>query len=152
MNDIRAPLRCFVFLTLIVTVPGLFAQEAAVQIPAGTPLPVQLGKHVPMKKGEMLECHLMYPVYAKNKVAIPAGSILRGSVVALHSDRTRRIRLYISTNWSCPTAPSTQLPAAMPPMERLCCIFPCLPQANHIRSSLSNSVRPNSKPKKRSHS
>jgi hypothetical protein len=91
MNDIRAPLRCSVLLSLIVTAPALFAQETSVQIPAGTPLPVQLGKHIPMKKGEALDCHLMYPVYAKNKLAIPAGSILRGSVVALHSDHSRRI-------------------------------------------------------------
>jgi hypothetical protein len=91
MIDIRAPLRCSVFLSLIVTVPGLFAQKATFQIPAGTPLPVQLGKHVPMKKGEALDCHLMYPVYSKNKVAIPAGSLVRGNVVALTSDRSRRI-------------------------------------------------------------
>jgi hypothetical protein len=91
MNDIRAPLRCSVLLSLIVTAPALFAQETSVQIPAGTPLPVQLGKHIPMKKGEALDCHLMYPVYAKNQLAIPAGSILRGSVVALHSDHSRRI-------------------------------------------------------------
>ena len=91
MNDIRAALRYSVLLSLMVTVPGLFAQKATVQIPAGTPLPIQLGKHVPLKKGEALDCHLMYPVYAKNKVAIPAGSIVRGKVLALNPDRSRRI-------------------------------------------------------------
>jgi hypothetical protein len=91
MIDIRAPLRRSVLLSLIVTVPGLFAQKATVQIPAGTPLPVQLGKHVPMKRGEALDCHLMYPVYANNKVVIPAGILVRGKVVALTSDRSRRI-------------------------------------------------------------
>jgi hypothetical protein len=91
MNNIRAALRCSVLLLLIVTTPGLLAQKATVQIPVGTPLPVQLGKHVPLKKGEALDCHLMYPVYAKNEVAIPAGSIVRGTVVALTPDRSRRI-------------------------------------------------------------
>lgn len=91
MNDIRTALRCSLLLLLTVTVPGLFAQDATVQIPAGTPLPVQLGKHVPLKKGEALDCHLMYPVYAKNKVAIPAGSVVRGTVLALTPDRSRRI-------------------------------------------------------------
>jgi hypothetical protein len=91
MNDIRALLRCSVLLSLIVTAPGLLAQETTVQISAGTPLPVQLGKHVSLKKGEALACHLMYPVYAKNKVAIPAGSIVRGTVLALTPDRSRRI-------------------------------------------------------------
>ncbi len=91
MNDFRTALRCSVLLLLIVTAPGLTAQDPTVQIPAGTPLPVQLGKHVPLKKGEALECHLMYPVYAKSKVAIPAGSVVRGTVVALTPDRGRRI-------------------------------------------------------------
>lgn len=93
MNDIRAPLRCSLLLSLslIVAVPGLFAQKATVQIPAGTPLPVQLEKHVPLRKGEALDCHLMYPVYAKSKVAIPAGSIVRGKVLALIPDRSQRI-------------------------------------------------------------
>lgn len=89
MNNIRAALRCSVL--LIVTTSGLLAQKAIVQIPVGTPLPVQLGKHVPLKKGEALDCHLMYPVYAKNEVVIPAGSIVRGTVVALTPDRSRRI-------------------------------------------------------------
>ncbi len=91
MNDIRAPLHFFVLLSMMAIVPGLFAQKATVQIPSGTPLPVQLSKHVPLKKGQALNCHLMYPVYAKNKVAIPAGSILRGTVLALNPDRSRRI-------------------------------------------------------------
>ncbi len=91
MIDIRAALRCSVLLSLIVTAAGLLAQQATVQIPAGTPLPVQLGNHVPLKKGEALDCHLMYPVYAKNKVAIPAGSLVQGTVVALTPDRSRRI-------------------------------------------------------------
>ncbi|MHB1938024.1 MAG: hypothetical protein ACYCOR_15750 [Acidobacteriaceae bacterium] len=91
MNDIRTPLRFSVLLSLIVTVSGLVAEETSIQVPAGNPLPVQLGKHVPMKKGEALDGRLLYPVYAKNKLAIPAGSTLRGRVVALNPDRSRRI-------------------------------------------------------------
>jgi len=93
MIYVHVALRWFLFLSLIVTVPlpRLLAQQATVQIPAGTPLPVQLGKHRPMKKGEALDCHLMYPVYAKNEVAIPAGSIVRGKVLTLTPDHSRRI-------------------------------------------------------------
>jgi hypothetical protein len=91
MTYVHAALSWFSFLSLIVTVPALFAQQTTFQIPIGTPLPVQLGKHLPMKKGEALECHLMYPVYVKNKVAIPAGSIVRGQVLALAPDRSRRV-------------------------------------------------------------
>ncbi|MGC1870204.1 MAG: hypothetical protein WA700_04530 [Acidobacteriaceae bacterium] len=91
MNDIRATLRSSVLLLLVVTAYGLNAQKTTFQIPVGTPLPVRLGKHVPLKKGEALDCHLMYPVYAKNEIAIPAGSLVRGTVVALTPDRSRRV-------------------------------------------------------------
>jgi len=67
------------------------AQQAIVQVPSSTPLPVQLGKHVPMKKGETLLGYLLYPVYAENRLVIPAGSVLRGSVVKLNPDRSRRL-------------------------------------------------------------
>lgn len=91
MNDILAALRSVLFLLLIVTVPGLPAQKTTVQISAGTPLPVQLERHVPLKKGEALACRLVYPVYAKSKVAIPAGSMVRGTVLELTPDHSRRI-------------------------------------------------------------
>lgn len=71
---------------------GASAQESAIQIPSDTPLPVQLGKHVPMKKGEPLQCHLLYAVYVDNKLAIPAGSVVRGTVIALKVDRSKRLR------------------------------------------------------------
>jgi hypothetical protein len=66
-------------------------QTTSVQIPAGTPLSIQLLQHVPMKTGESLEGRLLYPVYVDNRIAIPAGSTLRGTVIQLDSDRSRRI-------------------------------------------------------------
>jgi hypothetical protein len=91
ISNTRAVARSVALLSLIATASALVAQEKSVQVPAGTPLPVQLGQHVPMKKGEPLDCHLLYPVYAKDKLAIPAGSILRGRVITLNPDRSRRI-------------------------------------------------------------
>ncbi|MEO6924346.1 MAG: hypothetical protein ABI142_11010, partial [Bryocella sp.] len=91
MNDTYTRLRFLALLSLIVVAPVLLAQEIFLQVPAATPLPVQLGKHVPMRKGQPLECHLLYPVYAENQLAIPAGSVLRGSVISLSPDRSRRI-------------------------------------------------------------
>ncbi len=84
-------LRCLVLLPIIVVALKLSAQEQPVPVPVATPLPVQLGKHVPMKKGERLQCHLLYPIYAKNQLVIPAGSVVRGSVIALNPDRSRRV-------------------------------------------------------------
>ena len=84
-------LRCLVFLSIIVVALKLSAQEQSVPVPATIPLPVQLGKHVPMKRGEPLQCHLLYPIYAENQLVIPVGSVVRGSIIALNSDRSRRI-------------------------------------------------------------
>jgi hypothetical protein len=66
-------------------------QQASVQVPSATPLPIQLGEHVPMKKGEPLQGYLLYPVYAENRLVIPAGSVLRGKVLKLNADRSHRI-------------------------------------------------------------
>jgi hypothetical protein len=66
-------------------------QTTSVRIPARTPLSIQLLQHVPMKAGESLEGRLLYPVYVDNQIAIPAGTTLRGTVIQLDSDRSRRI-------------------------------------------------------------
>jgi hypothetical protein len=66
-------------------------QTTSVRIPATTPLSIQLLKHVPMKAGKSLEGRLLYPVYVDNRIAIPAGTTLRGIVIQLDSDRSRRI-------------------------------------------------------------
>ena len=44
-----------------------------------------------MRAGEQIEGHLLYPVYVGNSVVLPSGSILRGRVIRLDSDRSRRI-------------------------------------------------------------
>ncbi len=91
MKDIRALLRLLGLLPILMVASGLVAQEALVQVPVATPLAVQLGNHVPMKKGEPLDCRLLYPVYVDNRLVIPAGSIVRGEVVGLKPDESRRI-------------------------------------------------------------
>jgi hypothetical protein len=70
---------------------SLDGQTTSIQIPAETPLSIQLLQHVPMKTGESLEGRLLYPVYVDNRVAVPAGAVLRGTVMQLDSDRSRRI-------------------------------------------------------------
>jgi hypothetical protein len=66
-------------------------QSGSIQIPAKTLLSIQLLQHVPMKVGESLEGRLLYPVYVDNQIAIPAGATIRGTVLQLDSDRSRRI-------------------------------------------------------------
>lgn len=64
--------------------------QAKLAVPAGTPLPVVLGKHVPMRKGVLLNCKLLYSVYAENHKVIPKGSMVKGAVVALKADTRSR--------------------------------------------------------------
>lgn len=78
-------------LLLALLCPSLHGQAVSVQVPATTPLSIQLVQHVPMKIGEPLQGRLLYPVYVDNRVAIPAGSIFRGIVMQLGPDRSRRI-------------------------------------------------------------
>jgi hypothetical protein len=66
-------------------------QTSAMEIPAATPLSVQLLRHVPMKKGEPLVAQLLYPVYVDNRIAIPAGTTVHGRVVKLNANRSHRI-------------------------------------------------------------
>jgi hypothetical protein len=88
----RSTASAFVFLAFVALLPDpLLGQAAPVQIPASTPLSVQLPQHVPMKAGEPLQGRLLYPVYVDNGVAMPAGTVLRGRVIRLAPDRSRRI-------------------------------------------------------------
>ena len=76
----------------VALLPGyLRAQGTSIQVPSTTPLSVQLLRHVPMRTGTSLEGRLLYPVYVDNQIAIPAGSLVRGEVVQLESDRSRRL-------------------------------------------------------------
>jgi hypothetical protein len=63
----------------------------SVNIPAGTPLPVQIEDHLPMRVGQPIQARLIYPVYADNTLILPAKTIITGTVVALHSNHARRI-------------------------------------------------------------
>lgn len=84
---------CFLaFVSLVAFLPdSLHGQTKSIQVPSSTVLSVQLLKHVPMKVGEPLEGRLLYAVYVDNRIAIPAGTMLRGNVIQLNSDKSRRM-------------------------------------------------------------
>lgn len=97
-------------LALVSTVPGCRAQT--VSIPAGTPLPVQIDNHLPMRVGQPIRAQLVYPIYADNKLILPAKTIVTGKVTALRSDRTRRIQARLGgdfTPFHIPTVSFTQI-------------------------------------------
>jgi hypothetical protein len=76
---------------LLALLSNLEGQTTSIQIPAQTPFSIQLLQHVPMKTGEPLEGRLLYPVYVDNRIALPAGTLLRGAVMQLDSDKSHRI-------------------------------------------------------------
>src|SRR5437899_8243168 len=65
------------------------AQTPAGILPAGTPLPLQIIGHLPMRTGEPLRAELLYPAYADNQILLPAKTIFIGTVTELHSDHSR---------------------------------------------------------------
>ena len=71
---------------------SLVGQTEPATLSAGTPLVVALDGNCPMRTGAPIRGKLVYPVYASNKLVLPKGAAVMGSVVALHSDRARRTR------------------------------------------------------------
>jgi hypothetical protein len=60
-------------------------------LPAETPLALRLDEHLPMRNGQPVRAHLLYPVYAQDKLLLPKDTIVTGSVVELRSDHSRRL-------------------------------------------------------------
>src|SRR5271163_1448453 len=66
-------------------------QRPSVILPAGTPLPVQIEGHLPMRVNQPIRASLIYPVYVDNTLILPAKTIVNGTVVALRSDHAHRV-------------------------------------------------------------
>jgi hypothetical protein len=69
----------------------LQSQSGQEAIPTGTPFAVEIDRHCPMKVGIPIEARLLYSIYEDNRIAIPAGAQLRGRVVKLTADGSRRV-------------------------------------------------------------
>ncbi len=75
-------------------------ESPTVSIPAGTPLAVKIGAPLPMKVGEPIRAEMIYPVYVDNRLVLPAGTVVRGSVVSLRPNRARRIRALLGGDFT----------------------------------------------------
>lgn len=88
-------------LSLFALLPAAaLAQSGPVTIPAGTPLPVKIADHLPMKAGEPIRAQLLYPIYVGNDLTLPAGTVITGSVVSLTPDRSRRIHARLRADFT----------------------------------------------------
>lgn len=65
--------------------------QARLELPTGTALQVETERHYPMKAGQTIECRLVYPLYANGKLAIPANTLVRGTVISLKPDHGTRL-------------------------------------------------------------
>lgn len=59
-------------------------------LPVGTSLQVEIARNYAMKTGEAVEGHLVFPLYVDGKLAVPAGTIVRGTVTGLQADAKTR--------------------------------------------------------------
>ena len=84
--------RCaFVFVLALLPVASL-GQSSAGTVPPGTPLALVIDQHYPMRSGQPIRAHLIYPIYVDNRLVLPANTVVTGSVVDLRADRGRRLR------------------------------------------------------------
>jgi hypothetical protein len=105
-----------VLASFVALLPGsLHGQVTSVRIPSATPLSIELLRHVPMRAGEPLTGRLLYPVYVENKVALPAGTIVRGSVIQLDSDRSHRIHSRLRGDFTPFHIPVVKFDQIVPP-------------------------------------
>jgi hypothetical protein len=77
-------------------------------LPTGTPLPVAIPKHLPMRTGEALRSELLYPVYVDNKVVLPAHTIVLGHVTSLEPDHARRVYARFNADFTPFHTPSVE--------------------------------------------
>jgi hypothetical protein len=71
---------------------AILCQTEGGTLPAETPLALAIDQHLPMRNGQPVRAHLLYPIYGNDKLLLPKDTIVTGSVVELRNDRSRRIR------------------------------------------------------------
>jgi hypothetical protein len=80
----KLPLCSLIFLAGVCTAQNI-------TVPAGTPFPVQIEDHLPMRVGQAISAELIYPIYVDNTEVLPAKTVVSGTVVGLRSNHSRRV-------------------------------------------------------------
>ncbi len=85
---------------LLLLPAACICQIPAASIPTGTPLALTLDRNYPMRANEPISAQLIYPIYAQSVLALPAGTIITGRVLALHRDHTRRLHAILGGDFT----------------------------------------------------
>jgi hypothetical protein len=75
-------------------------QTGSGTVPAGTPLALMIDRHYPMRAGQPITAHLLYPIYADNKILLQKDTVVAGSVVVLRSDHSRRVHALLGGDFT----------------------------------------------------
>ena len=93
----RAPL---LLLVLVSAAISTSCQTPAGTLPTGTPLPLQIVDHLPMRAGIPIRAELIYPAYSDNQLLLPAKTIFIGTVTELRSDHSRRVQARVNGDFT----------------------------------------------------
>jgi hypothetical protein len=91
--------RGFIFVFALLPA-SLVCQTAPGTIPAGTPLAIAIDRNYPMRAGESIQAHLIYPIYDENVLLLPKDTVVTGSVVVLRSDHKRRVNAMLGGDFT----------------------------------------------------
>jgi hypothetical protein len=75
-------------------------QTFAGALPVGTPLAVRIEQNYPMRAGEAVRAHLLYPIYADNKLVLARDTLVMGTVTRLQPDHGRRVRAMLGGDFT----------------------------------------------------
>ena len=77
------------------------AQEpATVALPVDTPMWVQSKREVRLRVGQEIDGRLLYPVYAENRLVLPIGTAVRGTVRELLADHAHRVQARLRADFT----------------------------------------------------
>jgi hypothetical protein len=108
----RRPVRHALLLSFLLTPFSAQSQTPKAVLPTGTPLPVRIENHLPMRVGQPIRAQLIYPVYSDNTLILPEKTILTGAVTELRSNHSQRINARINgdfTPYHIPVVRFTQM-------------------------------------------
>jgi hypothetical protein len=99
-RPVSLPLATLLLIASLSRSPHAIGQTVSVEIAPHSPLTLQIPNHLPLRVGQPIRAHLLYPVYVGSTSVLPAGSVVFGQVTSLRPDRARRLRSRFNLNFT----------------------------------------------------